>query len=214
MRQSSTFLLGVASLLVGFTALSLLFPNRTDSQTQVVDKRVLRGIQYALRKEFRMAEGLFEEVLTQDPESAVAYNNLANTYILDYRYGSAILKYLKAVQHDPQDTNIFLNLGVVYYLQMELTKNEVYAGNGKREKPKEDWQKLSDEAFDKAFEKLQSAADACLSLKIPVKEDPKYNWVQKRLQEAAQRKGKASELKPASTTAKNPRVIPVYWKTK
>jgi tetratricopeptide (TPR) repeat protein len=213
-RFLSTYPFGFAGLFFALVILSFM-PRHIDSQPpQTQTASIKHGIKLAKMKVFEDAEDKFKAILTQHPENAAAINNHANVYLLTGRYASAMQKYWEAVRYDPEDTNIYLNLGVVYHLQMEITSAEVQIGKQSSKAPKADWENASKSAFDKAFENLQSAADGCLTLKIPAKVTPQYSWVQKLLQEAAARMKKPDDLEPAGDKSINQREIPVYWKTR
>jgi tetratricopeptide (TPR) repeat protein len=214
MRRSSTFLLGGAVLFVGLIVWSLSLPGQTESQpAQEPIAQIKRGIDYAKRKQFEPAQEVFKKVLTRQPENAAAINNLANLDLLMGKYASAMKKYWDALQSDPKDTNIYLNLGIVYYLQMEITPDEVDIGNRKSTVPKQDWKACSEEAFDNAFKVIKSVKEACYLLGMPHVEDPKYSWVQKLVEEAAERNQKPSQFRVGGGRSRNEREIPVYWKT-
>jgi len=214
MSRSATILKGLTSLLIGPVVLSLSLSSPTFSQsppTQIAQLK--KGIDYATRKEFESARAAFKKVLAQHEENAAALNNLANLDLLEGKYASAMRKYWEASKHDAEDTNINLGLGIVYYLQMEITPANVFVGSQKSSNPKKDWQTLSDKAFDKAFKNIKSAKEACKSLRIPSKTAPEYSWVQNLLKEAAERANKSSEFRMGGGRAKNQRKIPAYWKS-
>ena len=217
MRQSFCFL-GLAGVFVILLVLSLSPPSRTKSQPseeqmEHITQDIQEGYSYAIQKRFKDAQESFKKVLAQQPENAAAHNNLGNLYLLTGKYASAMQQYWDALRDDQTDTNIYLNLGIVYYLQMEITPSEGYVGAQELRITKDDWKACSDNAFDKAFENFRSAADACLRLEIPRAEVPEYNWVQKLLCEAAERCEKSSELRPGGGRSRNEWKIPVYWKT-
>jgi len=220
MRKSFFGFLVLAGVFVALLSISPLgIPSRTDSQiteeeTEQIRKDIERGIKYAKRKEFKDAQNSFDGVLAKHPENAVAYNNLANLDLLAGKYASAMQKYWQALQYDKTDTNIYLNLGIVYYLQMGITKEEVYVDGKKSKVPWEDWKSHSASAFNKAFKNIKSAPEACLLLGIPPTKVPEYSWVQAQLREAAERMGIPSELRPGGGTSQSERKISVYWKYK
>lgn len=201
----------LALLLLALLCLASQTGNKT-SESQI-KQEIQRGIKYARVGNFERSQECFSKVLNGQPENAAAYNNLANTYLLTGRYASALQKYWKALQHDPVDTNIYLNLGIVYHLQMEATQDGVYIGGRKSTVTKDDWKSLSDRAFDEAFTKLKSVADACLCLGIPRVGTPEYSWIQRILFEAAQRAHKNGELIIGGGRARSEWKVPVYWKT-
>lgn len=182
-----------------------------DRHTKIVEE-IQKGIDYAKRAEYKPAQELLEGVLTQYPENAAAYNNLASIDILEGKYGSAIWKCWNALLHDKEDTNIYLNLGIAYYLQMNITQQDDYVSGKKSEVARQDWRLLSESAFDKAFENLKSAAEACHILGIPSVESPEYSWVQKLLRESADREHKPGGLKAGGNRSRSEWKIPVYWK--
>lgn len=121
-------------------------------------------------------------------------------------------KYWKAFLYNESDTNIFLNLGIVYYLQMDITEDKNYAENKDCKIAKEDWKSNSEMAFNKAFADIKSIAEACYVLGIPRTEAPEYSWIQKLLREAADRANKPSGLRVGGSRSRNEWKIPVYWK--
>jgi thioredoxin-like negative regulator of GroEL len=213
MRQSLIFISGFVILSFALVVLILSLPSRTES-APAADRRtqIEQGIKLAKMKVFEQAQTVFEQILAQQPENPAALNNLANVYLLTGRYGSAAQKYWEAARYDPEDTNIHLNLAIVCYLQMELIPDEVYVGDEKSTTPKADWQAISTAAFDRAFENLESAADACLILTIPKKAVPEYHWVQQQLKAAAKRVGKPDNIMLGGSPSRSSRKIPVYWK--
>ena len=213
MSRSATILKGLTCLLIGPVVLSLSLSSSTWSQSPHAQiGQLQKGIDYARRKEFESARAAFKKVLAQQAENAAALNNLANLDLFEGKYASAMRKYWKASQYDSEDTNINLGLGIVYYLQMEITPSHVFVGNQKSSTPKEDWQALSERAFDKAFKNIKSAKEACKSLGIPSTTTPEYSWVQNLLKKAAERANKSSEFRMGGGRAKNQRKIPAYWK--
>jgi len=134
-------------------SISLLgIPSRTESQTskkqiEQIKQDIQKGKKYTRRKQFKEAQECFNKILQQQP--AAAYNN--NVDLLAGKYASAMQKYWKALLYDETDTNIYFNLGIVNYLQMEITPKEVNVGGKKSKAPKEDWEACSKDAFDKAF---------------------------------------------------------------
>lgn len=213
------FLVLVGVLVVLLSISSLGRPSRTESQTTVeeteqIKKEIQKGIKYAKREEFKKAQKSFDGALTKHPENAAAYNNLANLDLLAGKYASAMQKYWHALQYNKTDTNIYLNLGVVYYLQMEITRKEVYVDGKESEAPWKDWEAHSASAFNKAFTNVKSAAEACFLLSIPSAKKPEYSWVHTQLQDAAERMGIPGDLKPGGGTSLSGWKIPVYWKIK
>jgi Tfp pilus assembly protein PilF len=59
-----------------------------------------------------VAEGLYRQVIAEDPNNAVAYNNLGNLYRNQDRFDQAIACYERAIQIAPWVPEIYNNLGV------------------------------------------------------------------------------------------------------
>jgi tetratricopeptide (TPR) repeat protein len=215
MRQSFTFLLGLIGL-VGLVVLLLSLPSQTHSQlSQEQITLIKNGITFAKSKQFEQAQELFQKVLTLQPENAAAnaaaYNNLANIYLFEYKYASAIEAYLRSLQYAQTDPSIYLNLGIVYHLQMEVTRKEIYVDDKKITAPRNDWKERSEKAFNKAFEHIADAKSACQILVIPTKYVAEYVWVQELIDRAASDAQKATLKKQAVGTSGKWK-IPVYWK--
>lgn len=207
----------VGVLVVLLSISSIGIPSRTESQTTAeetsqIKRDVQRGIKHANRNELKEARDSFDGVLAKHPKNATAYNNLANLDLLAGKYASAMQNYWKALQSDKTDTNIHLNLGILYYLQMSITQKYAYVGDKKSKATWEDWKFHSEEAFDKAFKNIKSVKEACLHLGMPYKETPDFSWVQKQLCESAKRANRPSSIKPGGGRARSEWKVPVYWR--
>jgi tetratricopeptide (TPR) repeat protein len=212
MYKTIAFYFGWFGLLVGLSVVLLTIRTESQVSDDQITQMIKKGVKHAKRREFKEAEEVFKKVLAQQPENAVAHNNLANSYVLEGRYASAIREYYTALRYDSTDTSIYLNLGTVYHLQMEITKNEADIGTQKSPAPKQDWQDGSEWAFNEAFKKISSVIDACHILQIPSVEDPQYSWVQRLLYEAAKRNNKLTNLKAGGVRHGSQWRVPVYWK--
>lgn len=177
-----------------------------------IAQEITRGRKYVKREQFEKAEQAFKKVLAQQPENAIARNNLANGYLLEGKYASAMQEYWRALQYDSADPGIYLNLGIVCHRQMANTKDKVSIGNEESTVPQQNWRELSQSAFDEAYQTIPSVTDACHFLGIPPVEDLRYRWIQKLLYEAAARNKKLLNLRSTGGTRKNEWRIAVYWK--
>ncbi|MFC1712176.1 tetratricopeptide repeat protein [Candidatus Poribacteria bacterium] len=215
MHRLASFLVVFTAVFIVLMVLILGFPNRTESQaSQEQIDRIKEGIRRAQDEDFGVAEELFKQVLDNvSGDSAVkaaAYNNLADTYVLQGKYASAIDAYQNALQCDENDPSIYLNLGIVYHLQMEITKDEIIIDEKPVTAAKNDWKEYAERAFDNAFEEFEDADSACNKLRIPYGV-PEYSWIQELLDKAAIRADKR-KLAERYGTAGTRKRIRVYWK--
>jgi tetratricopeptide (TPR) repeat protein len=70
---------------------------------------------YFLGGDLEEARSALERILEEDPNSALAHNNIAATYAAAGDQDSALEHYLAAVDADPEDPGIWLNLGILRY---------------------------------------------------------------------------------------------------
>jgi tetratricopeptide (TPR) repeat protein len=153
-------------------------------------KEIQLGITYVQRGELDRAERIFNNHLNSNL-SAAAYNNLGNISLGRGSSQEAISRYLKALEDDPGDGAIYLNLGIAYAV--------------------EDENKEAAAMFDRAFEQLGSYARMCyvLGLKLDSLDHKAVRWLMQEAEERALQ----SRTRPLGIRAKpDGEQLPLYWK--
>jgi tetratricopeptide (TPR) repeat protein len=89
-------------------------PSRAESQTPSISDHYLRGLTHYREKRYKEAEQEFLAILTQDPNQAVAHNNLGLIYHSQGRSQKAVLEYLAALRIDPNLSETLNNLALLY----------------------------------------------------------------------------------------------------
>jgi len=150
------------------------------------------GITYARCGKLDMAERTFRRHLEGELRAA-AYNNLGNVYLCRHKLGEAEDFYFKALEADPDDGAIYLNLGVAYTVAGEEGRAEAM--------------------FDSAFCRLGSYVQMCYALGISLG-GPDRGGIRSLLREAEERALNYRTV-PLGTLGAGPRGtddIPLYWK--
>jgi len=80
------------------------------------------AIQHHKKKNYKIAEELYEEVLKSDPNFADAHYNLGNLLYTLGEYQRAIKSFEKTIKIDPKFTDAYNNLGIVFDQLGETTK--------------------------------------------------------------------------------------------
>ena len=161
---------------------------------------ITRGIEKGHQGKFDEAKKLFEWGLEFDKKNAAAYNNLGNLYLFETKLASAFDSYRKAQERDKKDGNIFLNLGIVCYLQAEETRSE---------KAKRDWYQHAMNYLKRAYQEIGSYEDMCYFLEIKTEGNSRYHHLLREA-EALDTGDYSRNLGPPGETASQ--ITPVYWK--
>lgn len=88
----------------------LLFP-----QTKKEEDAFTRATKYFFQKKFEMAEVLFQEVIKNDPENALAYSYLGDILLKKMQYDGAMNLYQKAIDINPDIAENYFRIGQIYY---------------------------------------------------------------------------------------------------
>jgi len=143
------------------------------------------------KRDFSRAEKEWQNVITRDPGSPQAYNNLGIVYYLEHKYPEAELAFTKALQLDPKlvDTRVLLGASLERQRKLEPAIAELERGMKSRLSASaertgrmalyEAW--VARENYDKALESLSP-----LIGKYPRDPDILYELGQTHLQLAAQ----------------------------
>jgi tetratricopeptide (TPR) repeat protein len=99
---------GLAAL--RFQTLSRAYREDFEKEPSHLDSALQLGLLYAEDRQWTPALEWFNKVLAQEPAHAAALNNRANVHLLMDEPAKAVPLYEKAVQVDPQDSGIWLNL--------------------------------------------------------------------------------------------------------
>jgi tetratricopeptide (TPR) repeat protein len=154
-------------------------------------KEIQLGITYAQGGVLDRAEQAFNKHLNGDARAA-AYNNLGNLYLFKSKYPEAVSHYLKAVEADPGDGGILLNLGIAYFVTGEEDN-------------------VVNEMFDRAYSALGSYAQMCYALAINLK-GPDHSEVRLLMRKAEER-ALQNRTRPLGIRALPPnKPLPLYWK--
>jgi hypothetical protein len=165
--------------------------------------RLLTGIEHGQRGETKAATGYFAGVLKTDPKNAAAMNNLGNLALFQEDFDAAIGKYQQALKLDENDAEIFLNLGIAYYLRWKRASTQ---------KQRQESEKQYQMAFDEAYRSVQSSANLLryLGLDCDDEADAEYCWL---IYDAENRvTDEEPQWRPIGGRGKQPE-IPVYWKS-
>ena len=161
---------------------------------------IKRGIQKGHQGKFEEARKLFEWGGELDKKNAAAYNNLGNLYLFETKLASAIDSYRKAQERDKKDGKIYLNLGIVCYLQAEETRSE---------KAKRDWHQHAMNYLKKAYQEIGSYEDMCYFLEIKTEGNSRYHHLLRDAEALATKDERRVLGAPGETVSQ---ITPVYWK--
>jgi len=89
-------------------------PSAVDPQIQTISDYYQKGLTDYREKRYKEAEQEFLAILAQDPNRAVAHNNLGLAYHAQGRTQEAILVYLAALRIDPNLAEAMNNLALLY----------------------------------------------------------------------------------------------------
>jgi hypothetical protein len=150
------------------------------------------------------SEGCFKNVLRIAPKNAAAQNNLGNLELFRKKYNVAIAKYQQALLQAPNDSAIFLNLGIAYYLKWKQSADE---------KAKPELERQSQDAFDEAYRGIRNWRNVCryLSLNPKNESDAEYCWL---IYDAEKRvTDEEPKWRPIGGRGNRLKKVPVYWKS-
>jgi len=101
---------------VGFAALALIVLGAGCSSKSKAARRIARADHYYAQKQYREAAIEYRNALRADPENAHAIRQLGMAFYqtADFRQAFPFLR--KAVENDPDDTELRLNLGRIYII--------------------------------------------------------------------------------------------------
>lgn len=98
----------------------------TSAKMGLSEALALKGNDVLLKDGIPASRPFFEEALKFNPRNAPAYFGLAEVYSELNRDGEAIENYEKALENDPDLTEIYTPLGILYYQQGQIAKAETY----------------------------------------------------------------------------------------
>ena len=154
-------------------------------------KEMQLGITCAYREELEKAEQIFSKYLDDDI-SAAASNNLGNISLRCNNLEEAVQHYQAAIEKDPGDNAIYLNMGIAYAIE------------GK--------DKEAAAMFDHALRELGSYAQMRYALGIK-SDGQDHEEVRQLLREAEERALKSQRTRPMGVRgALDNKQSPLYWK--
>jgi len=75
-----------------------------------------RGITLAREGRYGAAHREFARIQAADPDAVVGLNNAANVYLLEGRFDRAFDLYMRALESDPLNGGVQLNIGIAHHL--------------------------------------------------------------------------------------------------
>ncbi|MFN4244671.1 MAG: tetratricopeptide repeat protein [Brevinematia bacterium] len=121
------YYLGLTYVNLGYFDLALnylLYSSKDNKNYYIsVHSNMICGYIYTLRKEYKLAENCFREVLKVNPESVTAMVALAYVFEKTNRYDQSIVYLKKAMEIDPENPRV-LNALAYVYAEKEINLSE------------------------------------------------------------------------------------------
>jgi tetratricopeptide (TPR) repeat protein len=153
------------------------------SQLQLVDE-------YIEDKRFEDAAKIYQELLEKYPKQPVLLNNSGNIDLLMGKMQRALTKYTQAAERSPDDSGVYLNMGIAYYKMGDEEKGIEYLG--------------------RAYTKLGSYTAMCQMLNLD-EESVFYEEVDQILRKAVHRTTEVYSTALGVRSLKKSQ-YPLYWK--
>src|ERR1700742_5275314 len=83
-------------------------------------KKVQTATQLEQQRAYPKAEEAWREITTDDPQNAMAWAHLGLVRAMEGKYAEAVPAYRKALQLDPRQTGVQLNLGLALFKQQHF----------------------------------------------------------------------------------------------
>jgi hypothetical protein len=113
------------------TALEKL-KHRIDSGIASVDDYITYGLISKRRGNFDTAERMYKKAIEMNASNVIAYNNLANLYLITEKYDEALTQYNNALNLEPRSEIIRYNISRLFLRKKELDKSNAELAEAKR----------------------------------------------------------------------------------
>lgn len=106
--------------------------HQIDSGMASVDDHITYGLISKRMGNFEIAEKMYKKAIEMNASNIIAYNNLANLYLITERYDDALIQYNNALNLEPKSEIVRYNISRLFLRKKELDKSNTELAEAKR----------------------------------------------------------------------------------